>query len=114
MKGRTYGYFMVRHFGRWIRAQLCSSFKYGSLVLPKTIETAGAPFNVSVVVTNSGKLAGDDVVQLYLKFPDVPGAPIRALRGFQRVHLEPGANQTVKFQLERRDLQHGVLFRHII
>ena len=103
MKGRTYRYFTGEPLWPFGYGLSYTSFKYGKLVLPKTIE-AGAPLNVSVVVTNSGKLAGDDVVQLYLKFPDVPGAPIRALRGFQRVHLEPGANQTVKFQLERRDL----------
>ncbi len=57
-----------------------------------------------MTVTNTGKLAGDEVVQLYLKFPDVPGAPIRALRGFQRIHLEPGASQKVAFHLESRDL----------
>jgi beta-glucosidase len=44
------------------------------------------------------------VAQLYLKFPDIPGAPIRALRGFQRIHLAPGASQKVAFHLERRDL----------
>jgi beta-glucosidase len=55
-------------------------------------------------VTNSGKLAGDEVAQLYLTFPAVPGAPLRALRAFQRVHLEPGASQQVRFQLQPRDL----------
>ena len=44
------------------------------------------------------------MVQLYLKFPDVAGAPIRALRGFQRIHLEPGANEKVEFHLNPRDL----------
>ncbi len=65
---------------------------------------AGDPVHASVTVTNSGSLAGDEVAELYLQFPDVPGAPIRALRGFQRVHLEPGASQKVDFTLERRDL----------
>jgi beta-glucosidase len=44
------------------------------------------------------------VIQLYLNFPKVPGAPLKALRGFQRVHLEPGASQKVKFELQPRDL----------
>jgi beta-glucosidase len=44
------------------------------------------------------------VAQLYLTFPAIPGAPLRALRGFQRVHLEPGASQTVRFQLKPRDM----------
>jgi beta-glucosidase len=55
-------------------------------------------------VTNAGKVAGDEVVQLYLKFPGVPGAPLRSLRGFQRIHLEPGASQKVVFHLNPRDL----------
>jgi beta-glucosidase len=60
--------------------------------------------DVTATVTNSGKVAGDEVAQLYLKFPDIPGAPIRALRGFQRIHLAPGASRKVAFHLERRDL----------
>lgn len=43
-------------------------------------------------------------MQLYWTFPPVAGAPIRALRGFERVHLEPGASQKVEFDLKRRDL----------
>jgi beta-glucosidase len=57
-----------------------------------------------VTITNTGKLAGDEVAQLYLKFPDVRGAPLRALRGFQRIHLAPGASRKVEFHLQRRDL----------
>jgi beta-glucosidase len=43
-------------------------------------------------------------VQLYLKFPTVKGAPLIALRGFQRIHLEPGVSQKVHFDLKDRDL----------
>ncbi len=52
----------------------------------------------------TGSVAGDEVVQLYLSFPDVKGAPLKALRGFQRVHLEPGASTHVEFELKGRDL----------
>jgi beta-glucosidase len=55
-------------------------------------------------VTNTGKVAGDEVAQLYLSFPDVAGAPIRALRGFQRLHLDPGQSEKVHFDLKPRDL----------
>jgi beta-glucosidase len=44
------------------------------------------------------------VVQLYLKFPKVDGAPNIALRGFKRIHLEPGQSQQVHFTLKKRDL----------
>ena len=49
-------------------------------------------------------VAGDEVVQLYLKFPAVKGAPRIALRAFERVHLEPGASKMVHFDLKPRDL----------
>ena len=45
---------------------------------------------VSVDVTNTGAMDGDEVVQLYATHPDVPGAPNRALVGFERVHLARG------------------------
>jgi beta-glucosidase len=44
------------------------------------------------------------VVQLYLSFPNVPGAPLRALRGFKRVHLKPDESQRVRFELKDRYL----------
>jgi beta-glucosidase len=43
-------------------------------------------------------------VQLYLTHPGVPGAPVRALKGFQRIHLDKGAKKTVSFTLHARDL----------
>jgi beta-glucosidase len=57
-----------------------------------------------VTVTNTGKLPGDEVVQLYLKFPPVAGAPRIALRGFRRIHLDPGQSQQLQFDLKNRDL----------
>ena len=44
------------------------------------------------------------MVELYLEFPDVAGAPRRALRGFERIHLDPGGSQKVEFHLNSRDL----------
>ena len=64
----------------------------------------GQPVTADVTVTNSGSRAGDEVVQAYIKFPNVKGAPKIALRGFHRIHLEPGASQTVHFDLKDRDL----------
>jgi beta-glucosidase len=70
----------------------------------QTAINAGDPVAADVTVTNTGKVAGDDVVQLYLKFPPLPGAPQVALRGFQRIHLDPGTSQKVHFELKNRDL----------
>lgn len=104
MKGRTYRYFTGEPLWPFGYGLSYTTFKYADLTLPKSPIAAGAPLDVSVKVSNTGKLAGDEVVQLYLKFPDVPGAPLRALRGFQRVHLAPGESRVVRFHLPRRDL----------
>ncbi len=44
------------------------------------------------------------MAQLYLSFPKFPGAPLRALRGFKRVHLKSGESQKVRFELKEHDL----------
>ena len=65
---------------------------------------AGDPLTTEVIVTNTGEREGDEVVQLYLSFPNVAGSPIRALRGFRRIHLKAGESQKVGFELKERDL----------
>jgi beta-glucosidase len=57
-----------------------------------------------VTVKNTGTRYGDAVPQLYLSFPDAPGMPVRAMRGFSRLHLGAGQSQTVHFALDPRDL----------
>ena len=104
MKGRTYRYFEGEPLWPFGYGLSYTTFSYSDLALPNSALNAGDSLDAAVTVTNTGKTAGDEVVQLYLKFPDVPGAPIRALRGFQRIHLEPGAKQKVDFHLSPRDL----------
>jgi beta-glucosidase-like glycosyl hydrolase len=104
MKGRTYRYFEGEPLWPFGYGLSYTTFSYSGLTLPNASIGAGDPLDVSVTVTNTGKFAGDEVVELYLKFPDIPGAPIRALRGIERIHLEPGGSQDVKFHLRRRDL----------
>jgi len=103
MKGRTYRYFTGAPLYPFGYGLSYTSFSYSGLTVPATI-TAGSPLAAEVTVTNSGSKAGDEVAQLYLTFPSVPGAPLRALRSFQRIHLEAGASQTVRFELNPRDL----------
>ena len=59
---------------------------------------------ISAEVRNTGAMAGDEVVELYLTHGGVAGAPIRALEGFQRVHLNRGERKTVSFTLRDREL----------
>ena len=104
MRGRTYRYFKGEPLWPFGYGLSYTTFRYGDLTLPKGPVAAGAALDAAVKVTNTGKVAGDEVVQLYLKFPDEPGAPILALRGFRRIHLAAGSSQVVRFQLTPRDL----------
>jgi beta-glucosidase len=104
MKGRTYRYFEGTPLYPFGYGLSYTSFTYSGLTLPSDAVNAGDPVVAEVKVTNTGAKAGDEVAQLYLSFPGVPGAPLKALRGFQRIHLEPGASQKVRFELKARDL----------
>jgi beta-glucosidase len=61
---------------------------------------------VSATVTNTGKVAGSDVAQLYLNDPAAAGEPPRQLKGFQKVTLQPGQSTTVQFTLSGHDLSY--------
>jgi len=103
MKGRTYRYFEGTPLYPFGYGLSYTTFSYSDIKVPAQV-SAGSPLVVEATVTNTGKKAGDEVAQLYLTFPKVAGAPLKALRGFQRIHLEPGASQTVKFELNPRDM----------
>jgi len=104
MRNRTYRYFTGKPLYPFGYGLSYTKFSYSGLTLPTEPVKPTDPVTASVTVTNSGAVAGDEVVQLYLTFPDVKGAPRKALRGFHRVHLDPGASQKVEFTLKDRDL----------
>jgi beta-glucosidase len=104
MANRTYRYFTGKPLYPFGYGLSYTKFSYSDLNVPAQAVAAGQPVGADVTVTNTGKLAGDEVVQLYLKFPPVKGAPLIALRGFERIHLDPGASQKVHFELKPRDL----------
>ena len=105
MANRTYRYFSGKPLYPFGYGLSYTKFSYSDLSVPAQAVTAGQPIGADVTVTNTGQVAGDEVVQLYLKFPSVNGAPRIALRGFQRIHLDPGASQKVHFDLKPRDLE---------
>jgi len=104
MANRTYRYFNGKPLYSFGYGLSYTTFKYSDLSVPTQAVAAGQPVDAAVTVTNTGKVAGDEVVQVYLKFPPVKGAPLIALRGFERIHLEAGASQKVHFELMGRDL----------
>jgi beta-glucosidase len=81
-----------------------STFSVTNLRLDRTSVSPNGRVRASVDITNTGKVRGDDVVQLYLHDPVASiSQPVRRLRGFQRVTLNPGARRTITFTLDRSD-----------
>ncbi len=82
-----------------------STFKYGNLRLaPDTIGPQGTT-HVSVDVTNTGSVRGDEVVQLYIR-DEISSVtrPVKEMRGFRRISLDPGQTKTVEFALGFEEL----------
>lgn len=102
MIGRTYRYFNgtpVYPFGYGLSY---TTFAYGPVEVNRSSKDSGV--TVRTTLTNAGSVQGDEVAQLYLQFPESPGVPKMALRGFERVHLAPGEKKAIEFKLTPEDL----------
>ncbi|MGC1482583.1 MAG: glycoside hydrolase family 3 C-terminal domain-containing protein, partial [Candidatus Acidiferrum sp.] len=104
MAHRTYRYFDGQPLYPFGFGLSYTSFAYNQPRVDHANVSAKDAITISVDVKNTGSMAGDEVVQLYISHPGVAGAPLRALQGFQRLHFEPGEKKTVKFVLRGRDL----------
>jgi beta-glucosidase len=104
MKGRTYRYFSGKPLYGFGYGLSYTSFTYSHLKLSSPQIKAGDPLSVEADVTNSGKRAGDEVVQLYLRGPQTAGAPQRSLRSFERLTLQAGETRHVVFTLDSAHL----------
>jgi beta-glucosidase len=83
-----------------------TTFEYSNLMIDKPTAKKGDNITVSFVVTNTGKLAGDEVAQLYLRDQIASVArPVQALKGFERIHLAAGASKTIKLTLNPEDFE---------
>lgn len=83
-----------------------TSFSYSNLNITPETQHTGGDVQVSFDVKNTGQRKGDEVVQLYLHEETTPVVtPVKELRGFQRIAIEPGQTKHVTFQLTSKDLQ---------
>ena len=104
MSGRTYRYFKGEPLWPFGFGLSYTSFEYRDLKLKSSVLNAGESLDVSATVRNARSISGDEVAQVYLQFPPAPGAPLRALRAFQRLHLEPNGSRRIEFHLDSRAL----------
>ncbi len=100
MENRTYRYFKGAPLYPFGFGLSYTNFKYSNL----KITDLGQTKTIKVTIKNTGKRAGDEVVQLYVasKNPTFR-TPIRALKGFQRIYLKAGESRVLTFQLTQKD-----------
>ena len=83
-----------------------TSFSYGKGKLSKKAMKGGDKVTLTVPVTNTGKRAGAEIVQVYVKALDYPDAPIKSLKGFQKLTLEPGQTATATISLDGESFEY--------
>ena len=104
MEGRTYRYFKGTPLYSFGYGLSYTTFRYSNVQLPKSVKT-GKVIILKATITNTGKVAGEEVAQLYVTHVNARyKAPIRALKGFQRIKLNPGESKVITFTLSVQDL----------
>ena len=100
MQGKTYRYFDKKPLYEFGYGLSYADFEYSLKTISSEI-IAGESIKLAVQVKNKAKIAGDEVVQLYVSLPDSKNKkPIRSLQGFKRISLKAGETQTVEFELK--------------
>jgi beta-glucosidase len=100
MKNRTYRYFKGEALYPFGFGLSYIKFTFTGLHLSKSNIKKNESINAEVTITNTGKVAADNVIQLYLThLGGDENAPLYSLKGFKRVTLAPGASQKVKFTI---------------
>jgi beta-glucosidase len=90
-----------------------TTFAYANLRTSAQSIAGDGAIDVSVDLTNTGSRAGDEVVQLYVRYPESKvERPLKQLRGFQRTTLAPGETRTATIRLAAADLAYWDVARH--
>jgi beta-glucosidase len=106
-KGSTYWYFTGTPLYPFGHGLSYATFEYANLTLSADAMPACGSVEVGVDVTNTGAVAGDEVVQLYVAHPgSAVQRPLQRLRGFRRVNIAPGATAHVAMTLGPDDLSY--------
>jgi beta-glucosidase len=106
MDNRTYRYFKGTPLYGFGYGLSYTTFKYDDLKIRSEIDT-GKSVSVSVRITNTGKIAGEEVAQLYVINQNLSiKAPLKTLKGFERIYLNAGESKTITFILSPEDLSH--------
>lgn len=101
-KGRTYQYFTGKPLYPFGYGLSYTTFTYKDL----KVKDEGETLQISYRITNAGKKDGDEVSQLYIKFPEQQIAmPVKQLKGFKRVHIAKGRTEAIDIKVDKNDLR---------
>lgn len=111
--GRTYMYSTKKPLYSFGYGLSYTTFAYQGLSLSAPSVTADGEVQVTVKVKNTGNRGGDEVIQMYVQhLGSAVARPQLELKGFERVHIEPGATRDVALNLKARDLAYWDEARH--
>jgi beta-glucosidase len=106
MDNKTYRYFKGTPLYGFGYGLSYTEFKYSGVKAPAKIKK-GQSATISVKVTNTGKMEGEEVAQLYLINQDTSiKSPLKSLKGFERFNLKPGQSTVINFNLSPEDLSY--------
>jgi len=105
MQGRTYRYMKQEPLYPFGYGLSYTTFAYKNGRLSQNKITSSQSVNLTLELSNTGKMDGDEVIQVYVKYPDNPLEPIKALKAFKRVHVKAGQTQAVDIRLEPKAFQ---------
>lgn len=100
MKGRTYRYMTQTPLYPFGYGLSYTTFRYKKAKLSSNKISKDQPVTLSLDIVNTGKKDGDEVIQIYIKNPNDPEGPIKALKAFKRIHVKAGSKEAVSIQLE--------------
>lgn len=105
MEGRTYRYMKEEPLFPFGYGLSYSSFEYGIPQVDKNEVKIGETITLTIPVTNTSKLDGDEVVQVYLKKQNDTDGPSKTLRAFKRISIPAGETRNVDFELSEKQLE---------
>jgi beta-glucosidase len=105
MKGRTYRYMTEEPLYPFGYGLSYTTFNFGDATLSSTKINKEQLVTITVPVTNTGNMAGGEVVQVYVKNPNDPAAPVKTLKAFKRVFLDSGENKNIEIILDPQTFQ---------